>query len=84
MTNGGWVLIFTKLRDRLKVVKESFNSVDVLNRFKSIKLQDCKLIVFCGNITAKYIKDIKLRVHKGKHVFISKEDLQSLEEVEFY
>jgi len=37
-TNGGWVLIFTKFRSRLKVVKESFNSVDVLNRFKLIKL----------------------------------------------
>lgn len=28
-------------------VKESFNSVDVLNRFKLTQLQDCKVIVFC-------------------------------------
>ena len=40
-----------------------------MNRFKSIKLEDCKLIVLCGNITAKYIKDIKLRDSQRKKYF---------------
>jgi len=74
-TNEGWVLIFTKFNSRLKCVKESFNSVDVLNRFKLIKLQDCKVIVFCSNITVNYNKDIKLLDSQSKICFLKSEEM---------